>query len=301
MAMPFLSPFVLASLVSTTAAAIPPQNPPAAPAPESRPAVDSREPSETSGEVAKALARLAEKEMLQIRGTVSRDESEEDNPMAGARMILAGGEGGGAPFEGDFDLVASGHETTVLAERDGIGFGFHKSGDRTVTRETYADSKPDIVNFRREVLALTDRGNLIKRTAKAAWTRQNSEGEFHIYTANIDKKAIPAAKGPMPMEKIVRVEAKLTTNAAGDVVSLRFVVVKKDPFADMLKNTRIEQGKGDTATATIQVSPGQLMSDDTKENDAGQSTTYQFDVVQGAVSQRLAEFRKAMLALGEKK
>lgn len=269
---------------------------------ESQPAREATAPA-ANDEVAKCLQKLAEKQTLQIHGSVIKEE-EEESPMGGAMVMMSGGEMGGSAFEGQFDMYVSGGETILLSEENGLGFGIYKSGDRLFTRETYDDHKVNIAVFRREALAFVDTANLQKRFAKASWTKETATGELNVYTAKVDKKLIPAAKsaGMMPsMEKIVRIDTKISTNKAGEIVQLQFSVVKKDPFAEMMKRTKIDKDENGGGSASVKINAADLMADDTKETDSGNATTYKFGFVSGDVNPQILAFQKAMQALGGKR
>ncbi|MFN0206910.1 MAG: hypothetical protein ACKVS6_11460 [Planctomycetota bacterium] len=269
----------------------------------SAPAASQPAVSAANEEVMKSILKLSEKQVLQIRGSVAKEE-DEDNPIGGAMMMMSGGEMGASAFEGSFDIYAAGGETILFSEENGLGFGIYKNADRTITRETYDDQKMNIAVFRREALAFVDMANLQKRFAKAAWTKEPPTGELNVYTAKVDKKLIPAAKGAgmaPSMEKIVRIDTKISTNKAGEIIELQFSVVKKDPFAEMIKRTKIDQDENGAGSASIKIDPADLMNDNTKDTDSGNATTYKFGIVSGDMNPRIVAFQKAMQALGEKK
>lgn len=283
---------------------VPAQDPPATSQPASAPATKSAAQPDAVAEVTRALAALHNRGMLTIRGNV---RIEKDDAGAPGAVMIVGGPGGGGSYEGEFEAFEAAGETIITNELEGIGFVIYAVGERLFTRETWSDDHETPGVFREECAALLQRANLQKYFAKSAWTR-SQKGELIIYNSQIDKKLVPArkAEGPIPVEKVIRVDASVITNTAGDIIKVEFNITKKNPFASMMRNVRVNgggndvdieaTGPGEAPGGAIRINAKDLHAEP-KDNEKGPVTHYSFEFPKSDVPPHLLELHKLMKAV----
>ena len=246
---------------------------------------------------------------IHVRGRLST-ESKSD---FGGGMIIMGGGPTGEPYKGDFigHLAADGN-LWLTSKEVFPGFSM-RLGESRVIQVTYDEAAYNLDDLASEMEALLNAKRLNKYGSKAEWSaKRDATSSNWILEAELPKKIIPKKGGMMmgfsaqPMEIKVRMELK----ADGSVPSIKFSVLKSDPFADIQKQMdgggfgdgvviggdHLPEGAGSPEGGKFEIPSG---DDSDAEKKPGATTVYQLRLSKKAADKRIVGFQKFCSTLQE--
>lgn len=236
-----------------------------------------------------------------VEGRVSRS-SADDGAFGSGVIVMSGGPGGGGePFEGELQVhVRSNGDLLAVSRTAFPGFGLFLGDERQVVQTNFEETPIEVGELSREVEGLLDFDNLLKYSRRADWKgRIDEESQSWTFTADLSKRVLPRRGGGGPLgglgmgPKVMRVEARLTVDAAGVLTDALFGVVRSDPMAG-LRRRIMEEGfepGGDIEIGDIEIGGAELLGGDDDEEE-GETTSYRLRFRKGEPTRRLASFAK---------
>lgn len=187
--------------------------------------------------LASAIQALAEEKEFVLSGSVTLEEPD----SGGAQhmiVINGGGSGGGEEYAGPVEIWRTHEDELVIASRDALpGFGFFDNGERSITQLNYEDVPVRASSLTSDLVALLDLNRLKRSVRKTDLdSKTGQDGKALVFRGEISKRILRGGGGsPIQLlaPQVLRVETEFTLDDKMRLVSLKFIVVRSDPFAGL--------------------------------------------------------------------
>ena len=193
--------------------------------------------------VALAALKSLQADAHHFKGTVKIKTPVDDS----AEMFMVMGDAGVVPeaFAGDLEVVTTDSGDRLIASTSSLpGIVVFKSAESVVTRTTSAAGTVlDSTSLVEDLCLLLDTKRIVDWAAKdAKWTKTDNE-DVTVFSTKVPRNVVESQlqddsadeygmTDPMAVH-IMRGELSLTTNREGELQSIRWTLVRNDPFAVM--------------------------------------------------------------------